>query len=240
MPLTKKIKKKRNWGMIIGIILFLSLLLSLVFAFYRLLSMPEHPAAGGKSRGDYLLMVVQCVLGLMVMFLPSFIQKKWRIGISNYMYVIYFIFLFCAIYLGEIRNFYYLIPHWDTILHTFSGVMLGALGFTLVTLLNDEPSVRLNLSPRFVALFAFCFALALGALWEIYEYTVDGILSLNMQKYALEDGTQLFGRAALTDTMKDIVVDAIGALVVAIAGYYMLKRAGKKKAGDAPEEQSRP
>ncbi|MGI6176715.1 MAG: hypothetical protein ACOYJC_11285 [Christensenellales bacterium] len=235
--MAKRIKKKRNWGLIIGVILFLSLLLSLVFAFYRLISMPQYPAAGEKSRGDYLLMVVQCMLGLVVMFLPSFIQKKWRIGIPNYMYVAYFIFLFCAIYLGEIRNFYYLIPHWDTILHTFSGMMLGALGFTLVTLLNDEPSVRLNLSPRFIALFAFCFALALGALWEIYEYTVDGVLSLNMQKYMLADGTQLVGRAALTDTMKDIVVDAIGALVVSIAGYYMLKKTGKKKEEDTPKEQ---
>ena len=118
------------------------------------------------------------------------------INIPNYMYVLYFIFLYCAIYLGEVRNFYFVIPHWDTILHAFSGAMLGALGFSLVSILNGSKRLRLKLSPFFIALFAFCFALAAGSVWEIYEYTFDGLLTLNMQKYALEDGTLLVGRAA--------------------------------------------
>lgn len=42
----------------------------------------------------------------------------------------FLLFLFGAIYLGEVRGFYFRIPYWDTILHAFSGGMLGALGFT--------------------------------------------------------------------------------------------------------------
>ena len=79
------------------------------------------------------------------------------------------------------------------------------------------------MTPFFVAFFAFNFAITLGAVWEIYEYTADGILGLNMQKFALEDGTLLMGREALSDTMEDLIVDGIGALVINIIGYISLK-----------------
>ena len=157
----------------------------------------------------------------------------------NYMHILFFVFLFCAIYLGEIRNFYYLIPFWDTILHAFSGAMLGALGFNLVSILNESERVNITLSPIFVALFAFCFALAAGAVWEIYEYTADGLLSLNMQKFMLADGTVLAGHAALGDTMKDITVDAVSALIMAAVGYFTLeKNKGKRRAAIIPVDHA--
>lgn len=78
-------------------------------------------------------------------------QKKLSIEVPNYMRCMYFVFLYCAIYLGEVRDFFYLVPNWDIYLHTFSGAMLGALGFSLVSILNEEKSVPMQLSPGFVA-----------------------------------------------------------------------------------------
>ena len=121
------------------------------------------------------------------------------------------------------RLFYYNISNWDNILHTFSGAMIGALGFSIVTLLNKTEKVPMELSPLFVALFSFCFAVTLGVVWEFYEYTFDGLLGLNMQKFALENGTLLIGRAALADTMMDLVVDAVGAFIMSVIGYISLK-----------------
>ena len=77
--------------------------------------------------------------------------------------------------------------------------------------------IPVSMSPAFVALFTFCFALALDVLWEIYEFTVDALFQTNMQKYALEGGEALTGQAALQDTMGDLIVDFIGALAIAIA-----------------------
>lgn len=135
----------------------------------------------------------------------------------------FFLFLFCAIYLGEVRNFYFRIPYWDTILHFFSGAMLGALGFYLVNLLNDSPRLRFALSAGFVTLFAFCFGLAAGAVWEIYEYTADTLFGTNMQKYMTDTGTVLVGNAALTDTMKDLIVDAIAVALVSTIGFFTIR-----------------
>ncbi len=231
------VKKKRNWKNLIGRFLFVTLFLSIGYTIVRIIMAPSGQPVDTdlyvKVKSDYVLMLLQCLLGLIVMMIPSIIERRFSIDIPNKMEVVYFIFLYCAIYLGEVRNFYYQIPYWDTILHAFSGAMLGALGFSLVSFLNDSQHIHMHLSPFFVAMFAFCFALAAGAVWEIYEYTFDGLLSLNMQKHTLESGVPLVGREALADTMKDIIVDALSALAVSVAGYYQLKRQEKEEASES-------
>lgn len=226
---SKKIKifsKKPNWEKISFWFVFTTLVGSTVFSLVNVILAPTGSIAHvkyEKLRSDYVLMLIQCILGMVIMFLPSILERKWRINIPGFMHIVFVVFLYAAIYLGEVRSFYYLIPHWDTVLHTFSGAMIGALGFSVVKLLNDSEKVQINLSPLFVAIFAFSFALALGALWEVYEFSFDKLLGLNMQKFALEDGTLLLGRAALSDTMKDLIVDALGALATSIIGYISLK-----------------
>lgn len=225
----RKPLKEWPWKNIIALILLLTLAASLVFTIIRLVQAPvESEMEGERQKSDYVLMIVQCGLGLVVMLLPGLIERKLHIDVPDFIEVLFFIFLYCAIYLGEVRSFYYRIPMWDSFLHLFSGAMLGALGYSLVSILNDTPKLKVQLSPLFVGLFAFCFALAMGALWEIYEFTFDGILGLNMQKFRLEDGTDLIGRAALADTMKDLIVDAVGALVLVVVGALLRRRKEKR------------
>ena len=217
---------------IIGTILFVSLALSIVYAFVHFLKAPSTAPEGmshAKVKSDYLLMLTQCALGALVMLLPSVINRKWSVPIPRKIYILYYVFLYCAIFLGEVFDFYYVIPHWDIILHAFSGAMLSALGFIMVDLLNRNQRVSVDLSPFFESVFAFCFALSLGAIWEIYEFAGDLILGLNMQKAYLADGTALIGKAALLDTMEDMVVDAVAAAIVAIIGYKANKRKTTKE-----------
>lgn len=219
-------KKKFDWKKAFSIFVFLTLILSILYSIIHVVLAPtviDINDVHEKVKSDYVLMFIQCTLGVVVMFLPSIIGKKLSIEIPSNMYILFIVFLYCAIYLGEVKSFYYTIPFWDTILHTFSGAMLGALGFSFVNLLNDNEKVTVNMSPLFVAVFALCFAVSLGVLWEIYEFSFDGLLSLNMQKFALENGTLLIGRAALQDTMKDLIVDILGALVISVIGYIALK-----------------
>lgn len=177
-----------------------------------------------RVKSDYVLMILQCAVGSIIMFLPSKVEKRFQIDIPDIMEILYFIFLFCAIYLGEVRNFYFRVPFWDLILHGFSAAMLGALGFIIVNFLNDTEKLNIELPPFFVALFAFCFAVTCGTVWEIYEFTADSVLGTNMQKFITADGTILIGREALADTMEDFIVDTLGALVVTIIGYFNLKK----------------
>ena len=211
-------KKKVNARLLTGLILLVSLIGSIIFAAVRFAAAPESAAAPGERiRSDYLLMLVQCAAGLIIMFLPSIIERKFSLELPNYIYTMFFVFLYCAIYLGEVRNFYFVFKHWDTFLHFFSAAMLGALGFMIVDILNHT-SAKVQLSPLFVSLFAFSFAVMIGVLWEIYEFSFDALLGLNMQKFRLEDGTLLIGREALLDTMMDFITNTLGALVVPVLG----------------------
>ena len=176
-----------------------------------------------RARAEYVLMLIQCILGLIVMHLPALIERKFKFDIPNILEFIYLAFLYCAIFLGEVRNFYYLIPQRDNILHCISSIMNGLFGFIVVTILNHDKRVRMNLSPFFLALFAFCFSVAVGAVWEIYEFLADEFLGLNMQKFMLKDGTQLIGHDAVTDTMIDIIVDCCGAFIATVIGYFSIK-----------------
>lgn len=222
----EKIKKNKNIKQIIAKFVFASFVIPLGFIIYKIIVSPttnvEH-LANVKVKTDYVLMLIQCLLGIVALFIPSMISKKAKIVIPSSMYIIYVIFLYAAIFLGEVTDFYYRIPHWDTILHTFSGAGIGALGFSVVNLINKEEKLKVNLSPFFIALFSFCFATTIGVFWEIYEFSFDGLLGLNMQKFALENGSNLLGRAALMDTMKDLIVDSIGALAMSVLGYISIK-----------------
>jgi hypothetical protein len=70
---------------------------------------------------------------------------------------------------------------------------------------------KLKASPFLIAIFSFAFGLAIGALWEIFEYAMDTWFGLNMQK------------SGLRDTMADLIVDAIGAGVASVTGYIYLR-----------------
>ena len=218
-------KRKVDWKTRFNVFAYLSLVVSLIFLLIRWYLSPNLASdlIEVRTKSDYTLMITQCLLGVVAMRLPDIFEKKWHIRFPSTMIFLYVLFLYCAIYLGEVRSFYYIIPNWDTILHTFSGGMIAVIGFSVICLMNNSEKIPVNLSPIFVSMFAFCFALSIGVVWEIYEYTFDGFLGMNMQKFRLEDKTELVGRLALMDTMKDLIVDAIGAFVTSSVGYISLK-----------------
>ena len=212
-----------TWGWVISGLFLLTLVGSALFALIGFLTTPAV-AAKQPVRGDYLLRLGQCVLGIVVLFLPLLVQKQLHVAIPGRLYIIYLVFLYAALYLGEVHRFYDRVPGWDKILHGLSGLALGALGFSLVSLLNSADRVRIRLSPLFVAVFAFCFALALGVIWEIYEFSMDNLFGFNMQRARRLDGVPLIGEAALWDTMTDLLLDTGGALVMSVVGYVSLRR----------------
>ena len=169
-------------------------------------------------------MLMQCVLGLVTIHLPSILERKFRFELPSLLYGFYIVFLYCAIFLGEVRSFYYLVPQWDSVCHFCSSMMMGFFGLMVVTILNRDRHLAVSLSPFFVCLFAFCFSVALGAVWEIYEFAADGLFGMNMQKFMLADGTVLAGHAALADTMKDIIVDVLGSLLASTIGYFSIRK----------------
>lgn len=156
-------------------------------------------------------------LTLVLTFYPNILERRFRVYLPSFIQVIITLFIFAAQYLGEIKNFYERFWWWDIMLHTTSGFILGIIGFMFVYLLNKNYDTNVTLSPIFIALFAFCFAVMIGVLWEVYEFSMDRLVGFNMQKF------REAGQDGLIDTMLDLIVDSIGAFVVSVLGYLNIK-----------------
>lgn len=153
------------------------------------------------------------ILGIVVLtLLPLMLRRRMQIYIPPPFEMLAILFVFASFFLGETRNYYIKYWWWDTMLHTGSGLLLGIFGFLLVYTLNEEEHIELHMKPRFVALFSFVFAVAVGAVWEIFEFAMDGFFGMNMQK------------SGLVDTMWDLIVDSIGALFISVLGYLYMKK----------------
>jgi len=118
------------------------------------------------------------------------------------------VFVYSTLFLGEVHNFYELFWWWDVLLHAGSAIGFGLIGAIILILLFRQGKVKA--SPIVVSVFVFTFAVAIGALWEIFEFVMDLLFGLNMQK------------SGLIDTMFDLIVDGIGGLFAAAASYAYL------------------
>lgn len=162
-------------------------------------------------RGD-LNNALLCLLSLILLFAPLFIQNKFEITLPNDLEIAIYLFIFSAEILGEIDNFFGIIPYWDIILHTINGFLATAVGFSLVDLLNKN-SKNINLSPFYLCLVAFCFSMTIGVLWEFFEYGCDKFLNVDMQKDTV---IQKISSVALNPDVenKAVVVDDIGKTII--------------------------
>lgn len=151
---------------------------------------------------------------IIVTLLPLVLGRRFDVLIPPEFELFTVVFVYASLFLGEVHGYYIRYWWWDAVLHTGSGFLLGVLGFLLVYVLNERQDVSLHMRPRFVALFAFMFAVGMGALWEIFEFAMDQLFGMNMQK------------SGLVDTMWDLIVDTIGALVVAVLGWMYMRAAG--------------
>jgi len=155
------------------------------------------------------LVAFVCVPTFFSFYLPGILAKNLSVRLPTEFQFILSIFLYSAFFLGEVHNFYHRLWWWDVMLHAIAGVILGFAGFLILYTLYSQK--RLISSAFTLALFSFCFALALGALWEIFEFTMDQVFKLKMQK------------SGLNDTMWDLIVDALGAFFAAGMGYLYVK-----------------
>ncbi len=168
-------------------------------------------------RGEWLTAVL--VLAIMAVTLaPAVLGDRLPVSIPPEFQVLAIVFVFAALFLGEVRSWYERIWWWDIGLHTSSGLLLGLVGFLLVYVLNENERVDVHMRPRFVALFAFLFAVATGAVWEIFEFAMDRLLGANMQKPMFGDPS------GLTDTMWDLIVDTLGAFAISALGWWYMRR----------------
>ncbi len=193
------------------------------------------------------------ILTLILFAVPRIIEKNLNVTIPSGLQTVILVFIFSAEILGEINAFYVKIPIWDTLLHTSNGFLMAAIGFALIDICNRSERFSTKMSPFFVAFTAFCFSMTVGVVWEFFEFGMDWFFGLDMQKdwiVTAIDSVKLHPEGlnvpihvdiesvvingeewnlggyldiGIIDTMKDLIVNFIGAVVFSAIGIVYLK-----------------
>lgn len=156
-----------------------------------------------------------CVLVLFLFMLPFFIQKNFGICLPSTLEIIILLFIFAAEILGELQSYFIQYPYWDTMLHTTNGFLCAAVGFSLIDILNRDAKIKFTLSPVYVALAAFCFSMTIGVLWEFFEFGMDRLLHMDMQKDTI---VHTISSVMLDPTNSNIPITIDGITSVAVNG----------------------
>ncbi len=89
-------------------------------------------------------------------------------------------------------------------------IALGLLGLTLVHTFFKNTQIETN--AFFISLFSFCLGFTFGVLLEITEVVIDSVFKFRIHE------------VGLFNPIEDLGVYLIGSLIVAIVGYFSLKR----------------
>jgi hypothetical protein len=147
---------------------------------------------------------------LALSLVPPLLAARWSLTLPLPFLVATTLFFFASIFLGEAFDFYERLWWWDLGLHGSSALGFGLTGFLFVFMLFDGD--RLAAPPSAIAFITFCVAMTVGAIWEVFEFTMDLFFGLNMQKSGLDD------------TMGDLIINAVGGLIASLTGYFYLVR----------------
>ena len=159
-----------------------------------------------------------CLLVLVLFMLPFFIQQNFGIELPSTLEIIILLFIFAAEILGELECYFITFPYWDSMLHTTTGFLCAATGFALIDILNRNSRIKFELSPIYVALAAFCFSMTVGVLWEFFEFGMDRIFHMDMQKDTVVSSIT---SVMLDPTNKNIPVTIDGITSVTVNGQEL-------------------
>jgi hypothetical protein len=151
---------------------------------------------------------VNATVALAITFLPATLERDHEIPMDAGLTL----WITAAVFLHTVGSFgfYRAVPGWDHLTHALSSSIVAAAGYATVRAV-DEHTDDIYLPLRFTFMFILLFVLAFGVLWEVLEFAADGL--------ARTTGTSsVLAQHGVEDTMKDLIFDAVGAVIVAAWG----------------------
>jgi len=154
---------------------------------------------------------------------PYVLEKKYQVTIAKRLRFGIIAFLFSTLVLGEVNSFYTQFPWWDIVLHFVAGLGLTIIGFAILT--SIYPHRHLAVKPYFTTIFAFSFTAMVTSLWEVFEFLAD---TLRVTQEPMQNGN--------ADTMSDIIVALLAALIICVSGFRYIEKKEKDIVGDMIEQ----
>lgn len=147
-------------------------------------------------------------VSILIPFIIYLTAKRTNLDIPQNFQLFGVLFIFTAQYFGEINKFYELIWWWDLMLHgAFGSYAVFTFHYIVKKIIRKEIEISQKKYKMTLSLISFCFAVALGALWEIFEFSGDFLFNTCMVKGGLED------------TMSDLIIKTTTALITSLIYY---------------------
>ncbi|MGM0124152.1 hypothetical protein IGI37_001526 [Enterococcus sp. AZ194] len=173
---------------------------------------------GKFSQRQSLILIIEAIASIALIYLPQIVRKLFKVEMPSSIIYFYWFFLLISAFIGTGLHVISYISFWDKILHAVSPMLLTALGYGLIGFFMKQAKIA-DASPWLFLLFGFAFAGLCGVFWEFWEFGCDQFFDMNLQRYMTSGETDLIGRAALMDTMGDLITNTIGALVMGIFAW---------------------
>ena len=171
----------------------------------------------------YHVIIINSIATILSVLAIIIINNFSIIKIPLYLELLFIIFIISNFIFGEMIGLFRTTTWFDGAVHALGGCVLTVSAIFLFQVLESKSKIRLSSQPFLFIILAFALASTIGVLWELIEYTTDGLIGSNMQRFlSLIDGKPLIGRAALNDTMNDFILNSLGALIICIPSYILL------------------
>nr|WP_045575121.1 hypothetical protein [Desulfosporosinus sp. I2] len=180
-----------------------------IASFFEVILIVTAIVSMAARQGKNLSLTLLAMFCLILPFIMTRIANSKNIVLPSSFQPFLLIFIFLAQYLGEIKKFYLTFWWWDLLLHALFGsfAVIVALYAMKGTIRKDQETT-LRRFTLLKIIFAFCFSIALGTLWEMFEFTGDYLFKTNLVKGGLED------------TSTDLLIKILTAFITSVILYF--------------------
>jgi uncharacterized membrane protein YjdF len=156
--------------------------------------------------------IVNGSIGLAITFFPAILERNYDLPLDPWLGL----WITAAVFLHSMGSaaLYSQIPWWDHLTHAMSASLIAGAGYTTARAI-DLHSEEIQIPNRFAFVYILVVVLAFGVIWELFEYGLDLIA-------ASTGVTMPLAQHGLDDTVRDLMFNSIGALVVAVFGQAHL------------------
>ena len=156
----------------------------------------------------YVIAFSNSIISLLIIQIPWLILRFTPLKLTHRKQIVYYVFIFLTLILGEGVGIYRMYEFYDSIIHVAGGFVLSMIGNDFYSKFTKEKSILIT------SLFILGFQALFGTLWELFEFGLDFWIGSNTQSYKDEISHALkVGQAALSDTMIDFMCNTLGAIL---------------------------
>ncbi|MGM0398047.1 MAG: hypothetical protein ACQEQY_03555 [Halobacteriota archaeon] len=151
-------------------------------------------------------------MGLAITFIPAILERNYEFPLDPWLGL----WITTAVFLHTLGSagLYGRLFWWDNLTHAMSATVVAGAGYTVARAV-DLHSDDIFVPRRFFFVYIFVVVLSFGVIWELFEFALDLI--------ALSTGvTMPLAQHGLDDTVRDLMFNSVGALVVALFGQAHL------------------